>query len=49
MVGLEEETLDEEIGAAICVNPERDSNHAYRSAKTYGCIGPIDVDHSDEG
>jgi hypothetical protein len=28
VVGLEEETRDEEIGAAICVNPECDSSHA---------------------
>ena len=27
------------------VNPEWASSHAYRSAKTYGCIGPNVVDH----
>ena len=39
VVGLEEEeTLDEEIGVAICANPECDSSHAYRSANTYSSI-----------
>jgi hypothetical protein len=49
VVGLEEETFDEEIGVAICVNPECDSSHVYRSARTYGCIGPKAVFHSDDG
>jgi hypothetical protein len=40
VVALEEETLDEETGTAICVNPEWASSHESRSAKTYGGIGP---------
>ena len=46
-VELEEKEDGIEIG--VCVNPEWDSSHAYKSAKTYGSIGPKDVCHSEEG
>jgi hypothetical protein len=39
VVELDEEELDEGITTGMCVNPEWDSSHAYRSAKTYSCIG----------
>jgi hypothetical protein len=39
----------EGIEVGMRVNSEWDSSHAYRSAKTYGCMGPNAVCHSDEG
>jgi hypothetical protein len=36
---------EEEKEGVECVNPECDSSHAYRSAKTYSGMDPLSVVH----